>query len=116
MVNYAEYRKNMTEWLETLTPSDNIPIVFSHSNEICIEEDLRNRAFTSLKNLGAKYIVSGHTHTNEFFEYNGLSVYLDGGHKNGVFIASKITLSADSILFQACNNEGKVMFSQSSAL
>lgn len=116
MVNYAEYRKNMTEWLETLAPSDNIPIVFSHSNEICIEEDLRNRAFTSLKNLGAKYIVSGHTHTNEFFEYNGLSVYLDGGHKNGVFIASKITLSADSILFQACNNEGKVMFSQSSAL
>ena len=110
MVNYAEYRKNMTEWLETLTPSDNIPIVFSHSNEICIEEDLRNRAFASLKNLGAKYIVSGHTHTNEFFEYNGLSVYLDGGHKNGVFIASKITLSADGILFQAWNNEGQKVF------
>ena len=106
----------MTQWLETLEKSDKKVVVLSHSYEICIEEDLRNRAFTSLKNLGAKYIVSGHTHTNEFFEYNGLSVYLDGGHKNGVFIASKITLSADSILFQACNNEGKVMFSQSSAL
>ena len=116
MVNYAQYRENMTQWLETLEKSDKKVVVLSHSYEICIEEDLSSRAFSALKDLGAKYIISGHTHTNEFFEYNGLNVYLDGGHKNGVFIASKITLSADSILFQACNNEGKVMFSQSSAL
>ena len=116
MVNYAQYRENMTQWLETLEKSDKKVVVLSHSYEICIEEDLSSRAFSALKDLGAEYIISGHTHTNEFFEYNGLSVYLDGGHKNGVFIASKITLSADSILFQACNNEGKVMFSQSSAL
>ena len=116
MVNYAQYRENMTQWLETLEKSDKKVVVLSHSYEICIEEDLSSRAFSALKDLGAEYIISGHTHTNEFFEYNGLNVYLDGGHNDGVFIASKITLSSNGMLLDAWNDEGKVMFSQSSAL
>lgn len=116
MVNYAQYRENMTQWLETLEKSDKKVIVLSHSYEICIEKELSNRAYSALKNIGAEYIISGHTHTNEFFEYNGLSVYLDGGHKNGVYVASKITLSSDGMLLEAWNDKGKTTFSQSSAL
>lgn len=116
MVNYAQYRENMTQWLETLEKSDKKVVVLSHSYEICIEKDLSNRAYSALKNIGAEYIISGHTHTNEFFEYNGLNVYLDGGHGDGVYVASKITLSSDGILIEAWNDKGKTTFSQSSAL
>lgn len=116
MTDYGTYRRDMVEWLEqldlTASPRN---IVLSHSHKIAIEEELQTRAYERLQALGCKFMLSGHTHTNELFEYNGLQVYLDGGHKNGTYIASRMQLSPDGIRLSANDHKGNSVFDQSIA-
>lgn len=110
MNNYAKYRKDMVDWMKTLEKTDKKTIALVHSHVICLEKELEQAAYDELKRLGISQIVGGHIHTAEFMEYNGMRVYLDGGHKNNEYTASKITLSKEGYLLEAWNNKGKKVF------
>lgn len=116
MVNYSNYHKEMIDWFENLPATDKKTIVFSHAHIVCVEEDLCDRAYTAMKNIGANYLISGHHHTCEFFELDGISVYLDGGYDEGKFTASIISLSPGGIRFEARNNAGEKVFDRHSDL
>lgn len=114
MVNYEAYRKSMIKWLEETAQANESEnkkrITLVHEYNICIEEDLKNKAYEALKKLNVNQIISGHSHTCEFFEEKGMEIYLDGGHNQGVFIASKLTLSEKGYNIEAWNNSGKKVF------
>lgn len=110
MVDYGQYRKSMVEWMKTLPKTDKKTIALVHSYEICIEEDLSSSAYSELNRLDVKQIISGHTHTCEFLENNGMNVYIDGGHSGGTFIISKLTLTESDYTLEAWNDNGKQVF------
>lgn len=116
MDNYYEYRKNMTNWLENLPATSKKTITLVHSSEICIEKDLMKRSYDALKNIGVKQIVSGHTHSCEFFTEDGINVYLDGGIKHSKYIASKLTFDNGNMLIEAWDNNGAKVFNQSTII
>ena len=110
MVDYGQYRKSMVEWMKTLPKTDKKTIALVHSYEICIEEDLSSSAYSELNRLDVKQIISGHTHTCEFLENNGMNVYIDGGHSGGTFIISKLTLTESDYTLEAWNDNGRQVF------
>lgn len=116
MVNYAAYRESMVSWLSNLSASDKKTVALVHSGDVCIEEDLHESAYASLKSLGVRQIISGHTHTCEFLEQEGLNIYIDGGHRDGVFIASKLTFSPDGLLLEAWNDSGDKVFEKTTEI
>lgn len=105
MVCYGDYRKNMVDWLETVEVGDKA-IALSHSSDICFEEDLHARAYSELKKLGINQIVSGHTHTMDFFEQEGMNVYLDGNYS----VATLLTLQKDCYTIEAYSIDGEKIF------
>ena len=112
MVDYGQYRKSMVEWMKTLPETDKKTIALVHSYEICIEEDLSSSAYSELSRLNVKQIISGHTHTCEFLENNGMNVYIDGGHSGGTFIISKLTLNEQGYILEAWNDSGEQVFKE----
>lgn len=116
MVNYAAYRQDMVDWLAALPESDKTTVALVHSGDVCIEENLHESAYASLKNLGVRQIISGHTHTCEFIEQEGLNIYIDGGRRDGVFIASKLTFSPDGLLLEAWNDSGDKVFEKTTEI
>lgn len=116
MVNYAAYRQDMVDWLSNLPVSDKKTVALVHSGDICIEEDLHESAYASLKNLGVRQIISGHTHTCEFIEQEGLNIYIDGGHTGDGFVASKLTFSPDGLLLEAWNDSGDKVFEKTTEI
>ncbi len=113
MVDYAQYRRQMVEWLERapIDRSDRI-VALVHSSEIAIEEDLRDRAYRRLTELGVQYVFSGHTHLCGVTESYaaGMITYEDGGFDADRFIASKIVLRGDAVDIQAWNDKGQLVF------
>lgn len=109
MVCYGDYRKDMINWLDSITVGDKT-LALSHSSDICFEEDLHDRAYTQLKKLGVNQIISGHTHYMEYFEEDGLQIYRDGGYNDNKYIASKLTLENDGYTIEACDNDGEKVF------
>ena len=112
MVNYGAYRAAMVDWLCTLPKSDKKTLTLVHDSDIAIEEDLRLRAQTELLRLGATQILSGHYHICDYKEESGLRIYVDGGHKDGTFVVSKLTLTAVAYRLEAWNNSGEQVFSK----
>lgn len=113
MVNYEQYREDMVKWLEKEVSynGDNI-ITFVHSRTIAIEEDLSNRAYKCLQNLGVKYVFSGHTHECGIADsiIEGIINFEDGGYKNNRYIASKITLNGNKVDIRSWDNKGNLVF------
>lgn len=113
MVNYGAYRLQMVNWLcNDVKATDNKTLMLVHDSDIAVEEDLRLRAQNALVELGATQILSGHYHICDYKEENGLRIYTDGGHRDGTFIASKLTLAADGYRLEAWNNSGEQVFSK----
>lgn len=112
MVNYGAYRAAMVDWLCALPKSEKKTLTLVHDSDIAVEEDLRERAQNELLRLGATQIVSGHYHICDYKEENGLRIYVDGGHNDGVFIAGKLSLAADGYRLEAWNNSGEQVFSK----
>ena len=78
--NYKRYRTEMVEWLKDLqNHDDNRTVVFSHSREICIEEDLSESALSKLISLNASILISGHEHICEFDRSGNIPTLVDGG-------------------------------------
>lgn len=111
MGDYRRYRTEMVEWLETLENGDNAKtIVFSHAQEICIEEELSASAKNKLASLNASLLVSGHEHIFCFDDSGVFPVLVDGGvdaNGKGTFVASMITLSPDFVGLVSVDNHGE---------
>lgn len=112
MVHYDQYRSNMVEWLEGLEKSDKKTITLVHDSNLCVEENLRARAEAQLIKLNATEIISGHYHVCKFEQENGFNIYTDGGHRDGTYIASKLTLSENTYHLSAWNNKGEQVFNE----
>ena len=110
MVDYKQYRTEMVDWLEKLqNHDDNRTVAFSHSREICIEEDLSESALNKLISLNASILISGHEHIYEFDRSGNIPTLVDGGlDANGTntYVASLIKLSPDHIEIICADNEG----------
>lgn len=109
MADYSAYRAGMIEWLEGLSPDPSKhTMIVCHDREICIEEDLRERAFAAFEELDATVMLSGHSHDCELILTESLPIYTDGGFKNGKYIASEITLSPTGISVYGWGADGEV--------
>lgn len=109
MVNYSAYRENMVNWLSVQPKTVRRTIALSHSSDICIEEDLNAKAYSELQRLGVKQIISGHTHTYEALEENGMRIYRDGGDTSDGMIVTHLTLTRDSYTLKSTNEKGEVV-------
>lgn len=113
--NYNQYRKDMIDWLSAKqsTPDKNV-FVLVHSYDVCIEEDLSKTAYSNFNRLGVSQLVSGHLHKLDYFEKDGIRVYVDGGITSGTkeYIANKITLNGDNYTIEGWNQNGEKVFDQ----
>lgn len=117
MVDYKQYRTEMVNWLNNLQNDDNDKtIVFSHSREICIEEDLADSALKKINSLNASILISGHEHICEFDDSGMIPTLVDGGidaNENGSYVASLIKLSPTDIEIICADNNGNNVVNES---
>lgn len=111
MVAYEQNRKNMINWLNRMeNDSDRKTIALSHSDEICIEEDLSQSAHEKLDALHVSLLLSGHWHVSEFKNQAPYPVLIDGGieaNGKGTYVASKITLKPEHISVISVDSNGE---------
>lgn len=114
MVDYEQERSNMVQWMTTLPKTDNKLFTLVHYYKICIEDELKAKAYEELHRLGCKQIISGHTHRVDFLEEDGFNVFMDGGiHGGKTFIASKFTLNSDGYRFECFESTGEKVADES---
>ncbi len=122
MNDYSLYRRQMLSWLNEQPKSEGKLIVLSHDWYISRPElDVSRAAWDKIDELGARFVISGHTHKCEFLDdseeenkaeylkaYPSVTTYFDGGHKgNSYYIASKLTLTPSGAHFEAADNKGE---------
>ena len=122
MNDYSLYRRGMLSWLGTQPKSDGKLIVLSHDWLISHPEpEISRDAWDKIDELGARFLISGHTHKCEFLEdseeedaleyikaHPSITAYFDGGQKSAVYyVASKITLTPSGVHFEATDNKGE---------
>lgn len=116
MVNYEEYRREMVSWLNTLENSEKSKtIALSHSEEICIEEDLSRCALAKLKDLNTSLLVSGHMHTSEFKQGEYFPIFVDGGvdaNGSGSFVASMLSVTPEKIGVLSVDENGEKVINE----
>lgn len=116
MVTYEQNRKDMVNWLNTLENSDGKKtIALSHSDEICIEEDMSQTAHNKLDELGVSILLSGHLHEFDFKNEHAYPTLIDGGinaNGKGAFVASKVVLTPDNIAVTSVDNHGKTVIDE----
>jgi|GEM_PF-589902 len=124
--DYARQRAAMLEWLQTRPKTGDKLVVLSHAWQVCEPETETKQslaAWNEMDRLGARFLISGHTHVCEFLNrentqaapylaaHPSITAYIDGGiQSNKNYIASKLTLSPTGVHFEAADNTGeKVM-------
>lgn len=111
MVAYEQHRKNMVNWLCNLENTQNKKTVaLSHSDEICIEEDLSKTALDKLDKLNVSLLVSGHLHEVNFKPNEPYPTLIDGGINalgKHTYVASKLTLTDEKIEILSVDTNGK---------
>lgn len=112
MVDYASYRKEMINWLSSLTPDGRKTVIICHDKNICLEDNLREQAYADFNRLGASVILAGHNHTLSLDTSGDIPVFIDGGKTKSGFIASRVSLSADGISFYAVDELGTPLIDQ----
>ncbi|MGN0789511.1 MAG: metallophosphoesterase family protein, partial [Christensenellales bacterium] len=112
MNDFETYRRGMVDWLESLPDDMGKNIVLSHDVEICIEEDLQTRAIAKFQSMGTALIVGGHTHVLEYDDDRAVTTFVDGGHNEGKFVASKLTISGNDMSILAMDNKGNQVFAK----
>ncbi len=124
--NYNNYRIENLNWLKTLDKDSNKVIVLSHSwtmNDV--EREISDLCWAEIDRLGARLMISGHTHNCRFIgensdhekeiftKYSHITGYMDGGNTNEDFIASKMTITDENIKLEAFNMSGEKVFDES---
>lgn len=122
MNEYSLYRRQMLSWLGEQQKPEGKLIVLSHDWYISRPEpDVSRAAWDKIDELGARFVISGHTHDCEFLEdsdeenkeeylkaHPSITTYFDGGHEgNSYYVASKITLTPAGVHFEAADNKGE---------
>lgn len=110
MNNFEGYRENMISWLETLPNDEGKYLVLSHDVELCIEEDLQERALLKMEQIKVPLIIGGHTHELEYIDSDTIDKFVDGGHNNGIFVASKLTISGNNLSLLSMDNKGNKIY------
>ena len=118
--DYAAHRLEELDWLKQLSVSNDKLIVLTHAWQFSEpEEDVSRAAWDAFSALGARFVLSGHTHTCRFLDgktpqeqteldaYPGITTYIDGGHAGKTYIASLLTLTPQAVRFEAANNRGE---------
>lgn len=125
MNDYNTYRSEMVEWLRSTETNNDKVIALSHDWRISsVEEELSQSAWNELDRLGTKLVISGHSHqcrllgeTEEektmISAHPGITGFMDGGNSGDVYVASKMTLSAERIYLESYNNSGEKVFEHS---
>ena len=123
---YGDYRKSMIEWLKTAEVKNDKVIALSHAWEISqVENDLALIGWNEIDRMGARLMISGHTHQCGFVnkEQEGINkdifsahphidAYMDGGKSKNDYIASMLTLSPDGLNIKAVNQKGESIFAE----
>jgi predicted phosphodiesterase len=123
---YGDYRKAMIEWLKTADTNSDKVIALSHAWEISeVEEDLAITGWNEIDRMGARLMISGHTHQCGFVnkEAEGINAeifsahphidaYMDGGKSDKDYIASMLTLSPEAIGIRAVNQNGEEIINE----
>lgn len=125
LVDYKANRTKMINWLKSEKSTDKKTIALSHSWKISdVEEELSHKAWNEIDRLGARLIISGHTHecrligeTDEKEKamlklHPDIIGYMDGGTSDGIYVTSKLTLSPESFTLEAYSNKGEKVFHQ----
>lgn len=123
---YGDYRKTMVEWLKTAETDSDKVIALSHAWEISqVENDLAVTSWNEIDRMGARLMISGHTHQCGFVnkEAEGINAeifsahphidaYMDGGKSGKDYIASMLTLSPEAIGIKAVNQNGEEIINE----
>ena len=122
MDDYKLNRQEMLDWLKTAQVKNDKLIVFSHAWQVSEPEpELSRAAWDAFSSLGARFVISGHTHVCKFLTgeneveqeyldaYPGITTYIDGGHRGDTYIASKLTLTPQGVRFEAVSNSGETV-------
>ncbi len=125
MTDYNTYRASMIEWLKTVEATNDKVVALSHSWQISdVEKELSLSGWAELDRIGARMMLSGHHHQCRFLGdgsenekeifglYPNIVGYLDGGKVGDDYIASKLTLSADSFNIKAVSYTGTEIFDE----
>lgn len=126
MNDYNTYRAEMIEWLENVEVNNDKVIVLSHSYKISdVETELSDAGWNEIDRLGARLIISGHTHACRLIgegsdrekdlmaAHPGIVGYMDGGKAGKGYVASKMILSKEKIVLEAYSNSGEKVFDHS---
>ena len=75
---------------------------------------MTDRTIAALTGIKTSAALTGHWHYCDLDTetYPGLPVFIDGGHKDGAFVASRVTLSPDGISLFACDDGGVAMMDE----
>lgn len=122
MTDYNTYRAEMVEWLKKTEVKNDKVIVLSHSWQVSdVEKDLSQAAWNEFDRLGAKLVISGHSHDCRLLGGNetedamisthpNITGYMDGGNREDKYVASKMTLSNENIYIEAYDHFGEKVF------
>ena len=126
LTTYGTYRADMIEWLKTAEATNDKVIALSHSWEISdVEEDLSATGWNEIDRIGARLMISGHTHQcrligteegkeQEFFSaHPDIVGYMDGGKTGKIYTASMLTVSPEGFILEAANSLGENVFRES---
>ena len=127
LTDYGSYRAEMIEWLKTAETTNDKVIALSHAWEISqVEEELSLAGWNEIDRMGARLMISGHTHSCEiltpernekadkiFTEHPDIVGFIDGGKVGESYIASKLTLAADGFTVESVNNQGEEILKES---
>ena len=116
LVDYKNYRREQTEWLETIKSYTGDPtyrIAFCHGPDI--KNNFGYNWSQNLSDMGTDLQVAGHSHNIKIDEANKTAtedfpVLHDGGHGNNhtYFVASQLILKDGNIEVYAVDNLGEV--------
>ena len=125
MTDYNNYRSDMIDWLSGVEVKNEKVIALSHSWAISdVEKELSDKGWAEINRLGTSLIISGHTHQCRMIGeterekeimslYPEIKGFMDGGHKGGKYIASKMVVNEKTIVLSSYSNTGEKVFEQS---
>ena len=125
MTDYNTYRTDMIEWLSDVEVLNDKVIALSHSWKISdVENELSEKGWSEIDRLGASLMISGHTHQCRLVgdtedekavmsKFPEITAFMDGGHSEGIYVASKMVVNNDTINLSSYNNSGEKVFEHS---
>lgn len=120
---FEKSRSEMVNWLSQLGGSTGKTIALSHDWKISnVEKDLSEAAWHHLETYRVSLMLSGHSHECRLVgegdedekafaaAHPGIVGYMVGGMNEKTFVATKMTLSDETVKLEAFDNKGSKVF------